>query len=97
MMGAVVVDPGDGPPTRRRRNAVLGLFDRPLVTDWLAWWTAFWAIFGGLAVGLSPRPDQDALPHWLNGLLATFVLGALFGLLPAMIRLFVRSARASRR
>lgn len=81
-------------PTPKRPNAVLRLFDSPLVRDWAFWLTAGWASLGALAIGTSK--DHNGVPAWLDTILATMFFSAVFGLLPAWIRLMVRRRRSRR-
>jgi hypothetical protein len=89
------------PPPRlpKRRNALLRYYDLPIYADWTAWSTLFWTALGGLSVGLSNEQDPSAptMPNWVGGPLAAVLLGFLFGLAPAMIRLALRRRRAGRR
>ncbi|MEV6755505.1 hypothetical protein [Streptomyces sp. NPDC051214] len=75
----------------RRRNTVLRLYDAPLYRDWAAWTTAFMVVMTAFAIGTSDEPR--GMPAWLDTLLATITLTALFGVLPAWIRLWIRRRR----
>lgn len=70
---------------------MLRLYDAPLYRDWAAWTTAFMVVMTAFAIGTSDEPR--GMPAWLDTLLATITLTALFGVLPAWIRLWIRRRR----
>ena len=85
------------PPKELGRH--LGLFDKPLFRDWLAWWTVFWIVVSGLAVAFptSETVRSSTLPRWLDVLLAVLFFGSVLGLLPAYGRVLVRRRMIKRR
>lgn len=73
---------------RKRRNAVLALYDAPLHRDWAFWMTAGWGLMTAVAI---PSGDQpSSLPVWLDTLLAVLTFVILFGVFPTWLRLIVR-------
>ncbi|MEV5593895.1 hypothetical protein [Streptomyces sp. NPDC052496] len=82
-------------PSPRRHNAVLRLYDAPLHRDWAFWLTVGLAALETVSVLTHPGP-ASGLPRWLDTLLAVVVFTALFGVLPAWIRLHVRRWRRRR-
>jgi hypothetical protein len=78
-------------PGEKRRNSVLRLYDAPVYRDW-----AFWLTVGNAALGAASMPGSQTpstLPLWLDMLLAAVILGGLFGVLPAWLRLLFRRWR----
>lgn len=82
------LDPSEIP--RKEHGRHLGLWDAPLYRDWLAWWGGSWVLVAGLALGFPTEPSTSSLPRWLDALLAMALVGAMFGLLPAYVRLVIR-------
>lgn len=82
-------------PKSKRRNAVLRLYDAPLYRDWAFWLTAANTALGGFSMVASDQPST--LPLWLDVILGIVMLGGLFGVLPAWLRLLVRRWRWRRR
>jgi hypothetical protein len=70
---------------------VLMLYDAPLYRDWAFWLTASLAVFTAWAIGTSP--STSSLPLWLDTALAVLIFTALFGVIPAVIRLQIRKWR----
>lgn len=79
------------------RTAILGIYDRPLWRDWIAWLTGF-ALLSGITGAFDDFPDgvrgnESALLIGL-GLRAAFQF-FLFGLVPGRIRRAIRTRRVS--
>lgn len=92
------LDP-DRVPHRKHMGAILGLFDSPPHRDWLVWWTGFWFLISILAIGF-PSPDSvrtSDLPRWLDATLAAIFFTAVFGVLPAYIRVRIRRRLLARK
>lgn len=71
------------------------VFRLPLTSDPLLWWTGGVAFFFLVAVWSSDEPDPD-IPPFLDGLLAAIVMGFLFGVVPALIRLSLTRRKLGR-
>lgn len=88
-------EPVSREPARRdtRRGAWLGIYDAPLLRDWLFYWTLFWAAFIGYAIATtSGDPDrQSSLPIWLDVLFAASLGALVFGIFPAYLRRVLRT------
>lgn len=78
-------------PRAKRRNAVLRLYDAPLYRDWAFWLTACNVALGAFSQATSDLPSS--LPLWLDMLLGVLVIGGLFGVFPAWLRLLFRRWR----
>lgn len=81
------------PPLPRRQNAVLRLYDAPVYRDWAFWHTLGWGLLAGISIPTTPPAEPSPLPLWLDTLLAIAMMVAIFGVIPAWLRLLVRRWR----
>ena len=90
------LDPDRSKPPKEL-GGFIGLFDKPVYRDWLAWWTLGWAVISGLALAFPTAENASTsnFPKWLDVLLAVAFFTSLFGFLPAYARVLLR--RWSRR
>ncbi|MFF0494315.1 restriction endonuclease [Nocardia sp. NPDC004068] len=87
------------PPSAKRRNAVLRLFDAPLYRDGLFLFMVAWAIFGAIAIVMEPPAGPNPVPMWLTALIGAVFWATLVGIVPAWGRLLIRrwlSTRSNR-
>ncbi len=71
------------------------VFRFPLTSDPLFWWTGGVGLLFLVSVWSSDEPDPS-IPPVLDGLLAAIVMGFLFGVVPALIRLALTRRKLSR-
>jgi hypothetical protein len=92
------LDPNRERP-KKHLGGFLGLYDKPLYRDWLAWWTGFWVLVSGLAIAFPTRGSESTstLPRWLDISLSMLLFGFLFGVLPAYLRVLIRRQLIRRR
>lgn len=76
-----------------KRNAILGVYDRPILRDWTFWWSAFWVVFM-LMIELFPSPTAQptGMPKVVEIPLIIVIMFFLLGWSVAMIRRLVRAA-----
>lgn len=75
----------------REKNRYIGLFDKPILRDWAAWYVAAWVPIWVLILVSPPEGSaQQTVGSAIFGLLASPVT---FGLPVVLIRRFVRSRR----
>jgi hypothetical protein len=78
-------------PRSKRRNSVLRLYDGPLYRDWAFWLTTGDVLLAAISIQTSDTPST--LPVWLDTILAVALIGGLFGVFPAWLRLLFRRWR----
>lgn len=88
-------EPASQEPARRnkRPGAWLGLYDAPILRDWLFYWTLFWAAFIGYAIAATSGDPgrQSTLPVWLDILFASLLGALILGIFPACLRRVLRT------
>lgn len=75
---------------QQRKNAILGLYDRPLWSDWIAYLTLLGLIAGAMTV----RGSEEAAARAIDLAFALAFQFVLFGVVPCVIRKAVRSRRS---
>lgn len=71
------------------------VFRLPLTSDPLFWWTGGVAFLFLVSVWSSDEPDPD-IPPVLDGILAAVVMGFIFGVVPALVRLALTRRKLTR-
>jgi len=77
------------PPSAKRRNVILRLFDAPLYRDGLFLFMVAWAIFAAYAIVTQPA-QPNPVPTWLTTLIGAVFFATVFGIVPAWGRLLIR-------
>ena len=76
-------------PRPRNRNSVLRLYDGPVYRDWAFWLTVGNVVLGGVSMTASTAAPSTN-PLWLDMILGAVLLGFMFGIVPAWLRLWIR-------